>query len=286
MSLPVKKIYVESQYRAKAEDNSSNFTIELPYSITMPENAIFTIDEICIPHTWNSIEQNVNDRFYLHAIDKSDQTKTYNIIAQVPSGNYTGTSFTTALFQAFINAYTGSGVVFDFVFTYDSNQNQLNITSNNFLFKILSDHEITYSYPLASRTLGLAFDSSLLASTNPVLQNFAFATKLYGNTSNTFTSGFLNFQTYDNIYLSSPNLGNFTTIGPRGQSTLIKKIPVSSAWGFMIIDRSTSVHDYLECGKQTLKSIEFHLKDSRGAYINMHGANVSFSIVFAHKSED
>jgi len=44
----------------------------------------------------------------------------------------------------------------------------------------------------------------------------------------------------------------------------------------MIIDRNTSNHDYLECSKASLKTIEFNLRDSRGRYIPLHGANVSF----------
>ena len=44
-------------------------------------------------------------------------------------------------------------------------------------------------------------------------------------------SGFLNFQGINNMYVSSPNLGTFTTIGPRGEQTIINKIPVSSEFG-------------------------------------------------------
>ena len=88
------------------------------------------------------------------------------------------------------------------------------------------------------------------------------------------------------MYVSSPNLGTFTTIGPRGEQTIIKKIPVSSEFGYMIIDRSTSQHDYLECGKTTLRTLEFNLKDGRGRYVPLHNANISFSLVFSIKSED
>ena len=98
-----------------------------------------------------------------------------------------------------------------------------------------------------------------------------------------YKSGFLNFQGINNMYLSSPNLGTFTTIGPRGEQTIIKKIPVSSEFGYMIIDRSTSQHDYLECGKTTLRTIEFNLKDGKGRYVPLHNANISFSLVFFNK---
>ena len=39
-------------------------------------------------------------------------------------------------------------------------------------------------------------------------------------------------------------------------------------------------NDFLDCSKQTLKTLEFHLRDGKGNYINLRGAHVTFSIVF------
>ena len=117
---------------------------------------------------------------------------------------------------------------------------------------------------------------------NEVLRNYgdwAGKTNQYDNQI-PYKSGFLNFQGINNMYLSSPNLGTFTTIGPRGEQTIIKKIPVSSEFGYMIIDRRTSQHDYLECGKTTLRTLEFNLRDSKGQFVPLHNANISFSLVF------
>ncbi len=54
----------------------------------------------------------------------------------------------------------------------------------------------------------------------------------------------------------------------------------------MIIDKSISSHDYLECGKITLRTLEFNLKDAKGRFVPLHNANISFSFVFSVKSED
>ena len=45
---------------------------------------------------------------------------------------------------------------------------------------------------------------------------------MYNNTT-PFVSGFLDLQPVKNIYISSPNLGSYSTIGPTGQQTIIKK---------------------------------------------------------------
>ena len=92
MSIPVKKIYVDSLYKLPESPSSSSFKIELPYSVTMPHNAIFTVDEVCIPHSWYSIEKNINDKLYIHELDTSTRQRCSTVIT-VPPGNYNGDLF-------------------------------------------------------------------------------------------------------------------------------------------------------------------------------------------------
>ena len=131
---------------------------------------------------------------------------------------------------------------------------------------ILSDKEIACQFNGFWDFSTSPFDKTNTASMNELLRNYGDAigaTPQY-DSSFPYKSGFLNFQGINHMYLSSPNLGCFTTLGPRGEQTIVKKIPVSSEFGFMIIDRSTSQHDYLECGKTTLRTLEFNLKDGKG----------------------
>ena len=79
--------------------------------------------------------------------------------------------------------------------------------------------------------------------------------------------------------MSSPNLGTFTTIGPLGESNIIKQIPVTAGSNEMIYDDNASTSgDYLDCSKQLLRRLEFQLKDSSGKYVNLTGQHVSFSM--------
>lgn len=289
MSLPVKKIYVDSLHRVAEESTASNFKVELPYSITMPHNAIFLIDEICIPHAWYSIEEGINDTFYMHVWNTQTNNR-FNVKAKVPSGNYNGSLLQTTL-QSALNAVLPSGWVFTVDYDNSTFSLKISIPSTNLYTKfwVMSDIEIANklrgAWDVATVGYGGNINSANPASMNDIFRNYDIQTTRYDNITD-FHSGFLNFQGINNLYLSSPNLGTFTTIGTRGEATIIKKVPVSSDFGYMIIDRSVSVHDYLECGKCTLKTIEFHLRDSKGRYVPMHGSNISFSIVFAIKAED
>ena len=51
-----------------------------------------------------------------------------------------------------------------------------------------------------------------------------------------FESGFIDSLNVHNIYIHSPNLGNYNSIGVRGESTIIKQVPVSSGFGYLILD--------------------------------------------------
>jgi len=104
--------------------------------------------------------------------------------------------------------------------------------------------------------------------------------------SNPYVSNGLNLQPIRNVYLHSPNLGNYRTLGPLGETTIIKKIPVTSQFNEYIFDSITSGNDYLDCSRQTLRTIQFYVTDSKGREINFHGTNLSFSIVFAKVSAD
>ena len=95
----------------------------------------------------------------------------------------------------------------------------------------------------------------------------------------TFESGFIYWLTVHNIYIHCPNLGHYSTIGVRGESTIIKTIPVSSSFGYLIIDSAVAPHDKIDVSMQSLKTMHT-LKNVHGNVMNLHGAHVSLSLIF------
>jgi len=275
MTLPLKKLYIDSKFKTKDSISNSNFKIELPVTVYMPQSTFFTIDDICIPHSWYSIEKDINDKLYVHILTVG--LGGYSFYVTLPAGNYTGDLLKIRL-QERLDAYGDDNISMNgkFKVSYEPKTHSITITiTSNESFKILTDDELSTAldgYYTAT------YDRLNPASLNDVIKNFEAKTN---SSSNPFESGFIDLQSINNIYISSPNLGSFTTLGSRGEQNIIKKVPVSSDFGYMIIDRVTSNHDYLECSKVTLKTVEFHLKDSHGRYIPLHNANVSFSIIFS-----
>ena len=114
--------------------------------------------------------------------------------------------------------------------------------------------------------------NGIITNTNGVSTFFSLATP--------FVSGYVDLQPIKNIYMYSTNLGTFKTIGCKGEVTIIKKVPVTANEHQMIFSNVTSSSDWLDCSRQTLKTLMFELKDSNDNNINFHGAHVSFSLSF------
>ena len=65
MSLPVKKIYIDTRYRTTDSISTSQFKWELPDTLALAHNTIFHLDDISIPHSWYIVEEDVNDALYI-----------------------------------------------------------------------------------------------------------------------------------------------------------------------------------------------------------------------------
>ena len=62
--LPIKKIYVDSRYKSGDSASDSNFYIDLPINLMMPDNTGFYIDDVAVPVSWYVIDEGRNDMFY------------------------------------------------------------------------------------------------------------------------------------------------------------------------------------------------------------------------------
>ena len=45
------------------------------------------------------------------------------------------------------------------------------------------------------------------------------------------------------MYIHSSNLGHYSSVGVRGEKTITKNVPVSSSFGYLIMDSVVAPHD-------------------------------------------
>ena len=133
--LPFKKIYIDSRWSTSDSIDASNFKVELPQTMLCPDNTVFFISDICIPHTWQTIEQGYNEKLYVTTLNVT----TYNsYILTLTSGNYNPTTFANEL-QNKLRTILGT-----FTVTLDTNNGVVVSagTSNAaYAFKILTDDD-------------------------------------------------------------------------------------------------------------------------------------------------
>ena len=51
MTLEYNEIYIDARYRTLDSVSSSNFKVELPVTVNIPEDAVYFITDIAIPNT-------------------------------------------------------------------------------------------------------------------------------------------------------------------------------------------------------------------------------------------
>ena len=98
-------------------------------------------------------------------------------------------------------------------------------------------------------------DINNLRSINEVLR---YSTQASPGTS--FETGFIDLPNVHNIYIHSSNLGHYSSIGVRGENTIIKKVPVSSSFGYLIMDSVVAPHDKIDVSRQLLNSTVYFQK--------------------------
>ena len=279
MSLPIKKIYVDTKYKARGSVSNSNFKVELPISVTLPENSVFYIDDVSIPHSWYVIEAGVNDRMFIYTEEIGNTGNNLYNVVPIDAGNYHGTEL-AAHINGKINTVVNLPNFADiYTVTYEPKTNTI-LFDNQYAgvqFKVLTPDDLKTA--TIHNAYSNSYDINNPQDMNEILGNVEGASPFYQFPGN-YTSKAVNLQTIRNIYIHS-SLGNFNTIGPRGESSIVKKVPVSANKGDMIFDQVLAGNDFGDCSKQTLRTIIFELKDSRGNYINFHGSDLSFSIIFS-----
>ena len=237
----IKKVYIDSRYKNNSESNSG-FKFELKEGLNLPENTVCYVDDICIPHTWRTIESH-NHKFYITLkteVINEDSTRTYNWLPYVltlPDGNYNGFNLAPSV-QDLLNANeikfpfgvvynTATGTIKIEETTEDSN-NAFEVPSDVAIINWFYDHT---EYPWRNTDEVIVYpDNNNLQSINGILRNTEFNPVNLAYMYRTYESNFLDLLNIHNIYMHCPNIGHFNSIGVRSENRIIKRIPVSSGF--------------------------------------------------------
>ena len=207
-SLSIRKIYVDSRFKTSDSYSDAQFKFELKESVQLPDKCVCFVDDVVIPHSWYNVEENSKYLYVRRYQDLSNTTTDHIIALEVQ--NHTFDSLKNAL-QASLDAAFGSNV-----FTVTKNDRSGIITVT---IEAQSDCKIFTDAELQGNIIwyGASYDPSNLMSANEVL---GVLTPQIGVTVKT---SLVDLRRYHNVYLSSPTLSSYSTLGPRGENNIIKK---------------------------------------------------------------
>jgi hypothetical protein len=69
--LEVTKIYIDTRFKTPESKSDSDFTIELPKTINIPDDTLAYINDIVLPVSWTTIDE-INNKLYYSVLHYAD----------------------------------------------------------------------------------------------------------------------------------------------------------------------------------------------------------------------
>ncbi len=132
-------------------------------------------------------------------------------------------------------------------------------------------------------TFAIPDDASILASIGgPIDSLNSIVSFPSGNLQlSLHTNGFVDLRRVHTLYVHSPSFGAYNSVGPRGERTILAKIPCGVGYGQLVsYQSSASEHDYVEAGVSGLTTLRLELRDAGGRLLDLHGTHWSATLLF------
>ena len=268
--LDIKKIYVDTRYKTDDSISDSDFTVELPRTLNIPDNTVCYLTDVVIPVSWRTVDDR-NNKLYLWF------TYTGKIIS-IPIGNYSGPDFCAALHIA-MNPTPPLFLDLLFDVSYDKINNEITIAKAN-RFDIPVTIVSTADLQIG-KNWSVPVLKSQIYSMNGILR--------LGKESYTLYSEFqpyvshIDLHTTRNLYIVSSSLANYNITSNFGNDTIVKKISVKANYAQMLFDTADAGYDFMDVSKRTLNRIDIKLIDSFGNIVDLRKNHWSFSLVFQQR---
>ena len=246
-----RKLYIDSRYRASG--SHSEFTYQLSQSIEVPHGMVAIVDTVSIPNTFMTTDAS-RDKLYVDVFGHSPQ------VATLTTGMYNGVTLAAEL-QNQLNAM-GIGT---FRVIFNTSTRQLSVLSTGVGYA-------TFSERAASRPFDCLEVIGALDGQTMITDGVELTLPHHVDIAGTRV-----------LYLCSSNFGHYSSLGPRGESDILRAVYIDASNGSFIVDRLANPFEFIECAGQQLQSLRFSLRDGNGQLVDLRGRSISFSIIFLQK---
>ena len=245
MQSRVTKIFVDSRY---AQGDGNVFDLQGAGMNMHPDTKMWLAEFSCVA-AWNTIDGSNNQLVVTDGVILADR------IVTIPNGPHDIDSLREALVIG-LNA-TGYG-------TYTVVKVSTGASGSTYRSYEVSN-SLTFYFPKDDR------------STLNSIINFPFANIL----GTAHKSSFIDIRRAHSIYVNAPGFGDYSTIGPRGNRSIIGKVPVLVGYGGLVHHQTSgSDHDCVRVGVSSLASITLELQDVHGNRLDLNQASWSATLIF------
>ena len=275
--LTYNKVYVDSQKRLPQSESSSDFIIQMNENLeTHPNTVMYVMDEV-IPQSYYTTPEGFYQFMYVIIYNTSGgSVQAYlkiDLKNQVFFASQLVGRISNLLSQEAVSQSLPSNL---FTSSYDSDQRRmiLNITDNAYSFKVPTDKELQESTIWSGNILEDPM------SVNNLIGNYESTVP----TNTTWTSGLMNLNPFNSLYIVCTELSDFHYSAPDGYSnSIIKKTNMMFNVGGITINQSAPlINDWIDVSNRSLKRLRFRITDSRGKTVDLHNQPVSFTLLFVN----
>ena len=277
--MPPVKLFVSSEF--KQDGSFSNFSFQLPRPVDVGKQYRAMVDQIHIPHTFATITGN-NRALYFDEEFDNDQDGNSELRQRkvlLTEGNYSGDQLAAELQSKMQTGTNFTGATFTVSFSADQGKLSFRVTGGFAVVRLLPMEYLINNPAYFTGYLGEGVADHDDCGSVIGLHGNARAPFVYTATGPT-TLGHISVLSHHVLYLHcDQGLGTGEdSVGPRGNGTILRSIPVTSVYGQMLHDLSLNPHDYTLVHKGQLNTFRFRLADKFGRDIPLDQP-FSFSIL-------
>ncbi len=257
--LSTTKVYIDSRYASIS--NGPSIEYEIPGGVPMKPTTKVWLSEFTCVCSWHTLDSSNRNLYLTEGIEHR--------ALELPEGVYDLESF-RAMLQTELNGATKSASMGTYSVSLvvsgsgGGTARVLRITCDAGTFALPDDASIIEQVggiPYSVRSI-LSFPSGSLQLS-------------------VHTSGFVDLRRIHTLYLHSPSFGAYNSVGPRGERTIIAKIPCPVGYGQLVsYQSSASEHDFIEAGVSGLTTLRLELRDAGGRLLDLHGTQWSATLLF------
>jgi len=270
MTAVPRRIFIDSTFRTSGTHHG-DFEIVLPYDFEVPPQMSIVLDSFSCPHEFGAIHDEIDRSNNLLCFSEMEPNGTkHTRTAVIPSQHYDAITLAEALEIAL-----NSGSIMPtpgYNVSFDEGKGKMSITANQ-PFKIWTSTMLS--------KYGCAEDGQ--SSATPITNDPGAVIGWWeGQTYFAYTAtseDYVDTQSVKNMYLCG-NIGNFQSMGCRGEQDILRKIPVDVPFGSTI--QHSGSYDHIDAAGETLSTLRFSLRDVYGRILHI-SKPVSFSLLLVNR---